>query len=275
MAYGLEDEFGDIVGKARRGLGLTEEELARQVGVTAGDIDAMERYVLKPDAATLERLARALELSPSCLAAIAREEWVPAPASSQVGPGLRVTVVPVPAYRENCYVAMQLRARSALVVDPGGEVPQIQNVLQQEGLTLVGILITHGHHDHTNGVAALQKATGAPVYAHVADAGPLWHAEPLEKLADTKEMQIDGFTVRAVPVPGHTAGSTTYVIGNAAFVGDTLFAGSIGRCALDYRAMLRAIRQHILSLPPETVLFPGHGPATTVGQERTHNPSFP
>ena len=276
MPYALEDEFGDIIGKARRGLGLSAAAVAEQVGVGAGDIEKMEDYTLTPDQAVIGRLAAALGLEEARLGAIAREEWEPAPSGLMASEDIAIEHFLVEAYNANVYLLVNAQTQTALLIDAGGLGEEVVQRVGEAGLRLLAILFTHGHGDHTEATGTIQQQTGAAVHVHAADArlAKGAYGGGLESLEGNETLAFEGFSVRVVPTPGHTAGSVTYVIGRAAFTGDTLFAGSMGRCSLDYPTMLHTIRNRILAMPPATSLFPGHGPATTVQEERAHNPFF-
>ena len=274
MAYALEDEFGDIIGKARRGLGLSVAAVAEHVGVSAGDIEKVESYELTPEQAAIDRIAGILGLDSGRLGAIAREEWEPNPCDFTAVANVSIERFLVEEYNANVYLLVNNDTNTALLIDAGGLGDEVVRRVQESGVRLLAVLITHGHSDHTDWVSAIRSQTGAGAYVHAADIainqGKL--GTDVHSLQGGESLDIDGFSVNVVPTPGHTAGSVTYVIGSAAFTGDTLFAGSMGRCSLAYPEMLQTIREQILSLPSATKLLPGHGPATTVQEERAHNP---
>jgi hydroxyacylglutathione hydrolase len=205
---------------------------------------------------------------------------------------LHVRAVVAPGFGENAYVAWRDGADSAVCFDPGGDVPALLQVLQQHRLKLAAILLTHAHLDHVEGVAHLVRATGAPVHLHPADRflydnaarqgqqfgirvdapPPVDHA-----LEDGQQLEVAGVTFDVRHVPGHSPGHVMFHAADAkcAFVGDVVFQGSIGRTDLpggDYATLIRAIRDHVLTLPDDTLLYTGHGPATTPGHERATNP---
>ncbi len=192
----------------------------------------------------------------------------------------------------NCCILGCEATREALVIDPGDEVERILKALEKENLVLKAIFHTHAHLDHVGASAALARATGAPILLHEADL-PLWEHVPEQaaafgfrapSMAPVDRYLQDGESVSwgrdtgvVLHTPGHTPGSISlYVAAEARlFSGDTLFAGSIGRTDLwmgDERAILRSIRERILTLPDETIVVPGHGPATSIGEERRSNP---
>ncbi|OQA44223.1 MAG: putative metallo-hydrolase [Chloroflexi bacterium ADurb.Bin325] len=193
----------------------------------------------------------------------------------------------------NCYVLGCERTRRAVVIDPGDEAPAILKLLQQHGLTLDRILATHAHFDHLLGCRPLQEATAAPFYLHPADR-PLvalmqrtcmaWLGyDPGEPpaiagdLAAGEIVRVGDIALEVRHTPGHSPGGVTLVehATRRAFTGDALFAGSVGRVDLpggDGPTLLASIEAQILSLPDDYVVLSGHGPATTVGQERRTNP---
>jgi glyoxylase-like metal-dependent hydrolase (beta-lactamase superfamily II) len=193
---------------------------------------------------------------------------------------------------ENAYIVRGAASGSAVAVDPGGAAGAMAADLEKSGLRLEAILLTHAHFDHVEGVATLVRSTGAPVYLHPADR-PLYDraAEqaalfgirvekppaPAHALEHGQRIERAGVRFEVRHVPGHSPGHVLLYVPDAgiAFVGDVVFAGSIGRTDLpggDFHELMRSIREHVLSLPDETVLYPGHGPATTVGHERVSNP---
>ena len=193
---------------------------------------------------------------------------------------------------ENAYLVRGTGQPHAAAIDPGGATPELIAVVGREGLVLDAILLTHAHIDHIEGVAALVRTTGAPVYLHPAERG--WYDQsaqqarffgveleppppPDRELRGGDVLELAGTRLEVRDVPGHAPGHVILydAAGGAAFVGDVVFQGSIGRTDLpggSHRKLLASIRAAVLSLPDETVLYPGHGPETTVGRERVGNP---
>lgn len=200
-----------------------------------------------------------------------------------------LTVGPV---AENCFIAWREGAAEAVVVDPGEDAPVILQTLEENGLSVAAILLTHTHFDHVGAVAPVAKATGAPVYCpelekHVlADImafvpwpgfGPFesWDAEHTVKGGE--RLQLAGFDIDVIFTPGHSPGHVTYSIteARALFSGDVLFQGSVGRTDLpggDHMTLLRSIAGLLEAHPDETQVFPGHMGVTTLGAERATNP---
>jgi hydroxyacylglutathione hydrolase len=181
----------------------------------------------------------------------------------------------------NCYVVRAtLDATDAVVVDPGYEGFQPEQ-------DVAAILVTHCHWDHLGGIAALAEASGAPVYMPEREAAvlenpqafypgqPIRPYSPDVRLQGDETFEVGGITFETLSVPGHSPGHVAYLTDTALFSGDVLFAGGVGRTDLpfaDWDQLVESIRQLFERLPPETVVYPGHGPQTTLGTERERNP---
>jgi len=205
---------------------------------------------------------------------------------------LRVFVMEVGPLAENTYIVEHKASRKAAVIDPGDEGEEILERLAERGITLEKILLTHGHFDHVGAVRTLKERTGAEIHIHADEAermrtasrqGGMFGLEVQDPPAPDvllREGDLVGLgdqRFQVLHTPGHTPGHVTFLSGEMAFVGDLIFAGSIGRTDLpggSYDDLIRAVREKIFILPDRTVLFPGHGPATTVGEEKRSNPFF-
>jgi glyoxylase-like metal-dependent hydrolase (beta-lactamase superfamily II) len=205
----------------------------------------------------------------------------------------RVHVLPVGPLQENCAIVEHIASRTAAAVDPGDEGESILAFLAERGLSLTTILLTHGHFDHVGAVGLLKERTGAKIHAHAADVDLIRQASahgalygiPVDPVPPPDVLVEDGDTVpfgddgfRVLHTPGHSAGSVTFVLAGHAFVGDLIFAGSIGRTDLPGGALpdlMRSVREKIFTLGDAIALIPGHGPDTTVGRERRLNPFVP
>jgi hydroxyacylglutathione hydrolase len=205
---------------------------------------------------------------------------------------LHIRTFVAPGFGENGYIAWRSGSPTAVCIDPGNSVQQMQQQLDEEQLSVGAILLTHAHIDHVEGLAAMVRLTGAPIHLHPADR-PLYdnvarqaqqfgmHIEAPPPVNHTLEhgqtLEIGGVTYAVRHVPGHSPGHVLFHVADAglAFVGDIVFQGSIGRTDLpggDYGQLIDGIRESLLTLPDDTQLYPGHGPPTTVGHERATNP---
>lgn len=195
--------------------------------------------------------------------------------------------------QENCYILGCEKTLKGVIIDPGDNARGILRVVQQEGLTIEKILNTHAHFDHVMGVNGVKKATKAPFCLHPADLPilrdvpervRLWLDSEVAPIDDPDEFLEHGQEIRFGEMilevrftPGHAPGHVVFVdhAGQQVFGGDTLFQGSIGRFDLplaDGPTLLRSIQQQLFTLPDDYVVYPGHGPATTIGEEREFNP---
>lgn len=199
---------------------------------------------------------------------------------------------PVGPLHCNCTILGDEITHEAVVVDPGDNIPEILSRLQKHGLTVRQIIITHAHIDHVGGAALLRKATGAPVFLNQKDLGLLgmmeiqagWLGVPTPEVIPPDASADDRLSVglatlpaEVLHTPGHTPGSIClyFPAQHLLLAGDTLFAGSIGRTDLpggDGRQILRSLRERLLVLPDATRVLPGHGPKTTIGEEKQSNP---
>jgi glyoxylase-like metal-dependent hydrolase (beta-lactamase superfamily II) len=209
---------------------------------------------------------------------------------------------PAGSFAANCYLVAEAPGSECLIIDPGQDaVPGITEIVERYRLRPVAVLATHGHIDHIWSVAPVCGARGIPAYIHPADRallsdparglsvgpsqslfGGLTFSEPddVRELTDGMTMQLAGITLAVDHAPGHTPGSVTFRLPETAdpetlFTGDLLFAGSIGRTDLpggDYETILASLARVCLPLADETVVLAGHGPQTTIGAERAHNP---
>ena len=201
-------------------------------------------------------------------------------------------ILPVGALQCNCSILGDETSREAIVVDPGADLQRIQTILQHHGLTVKQILVTHAHIDHIAGAAKLKALTGAPILYNpndlplvkMMDMQAAWLGIPTpevhppdDTLEDGRVIAITGLVGQILHTPGHTQGSVClHVPGeNLLIAGDTLFAGSVGRTDLpggDGPTLIRSIHNKLLILPEQTIVVPGHGPNTTIGDEKEINP---
>ncbi|MYA58988.1 MAG: MBL fold metallo-hydrolase [Chloroflexi bacterium] len=274
----LEDEFGDIIGKARFGLNLSADDVAGQVGISTDELAVLEDCERSPTRAETDALAAVLNLDPERLLAVARDAYVPNPVPLDHG-GLRIRVIPYPPMRVYQYVVADVETGQAVVVDPGALPDRILGVLADEQWGAAAILITHADADHIDALPAIHAALDVPIWIHPNEQSrlpALEHAD-IRTYDHGQRFQAGPFEVEARRTPGHAPGHSSLVLRDLVLVGDAMFAGSLGRTSLGpayYAEHLAAVRSQILSLPAATRLFAGHGPPTTVGEERANNPFF-
>ena len=275
MAYSLEDEFGDIIGKARRGQNLSESEIAAAAGITEAELARMEQYTLKPTETQVFRLAEVLNLDGAKLLDIATEQWEPEPPSQGSDSNLEVITIsaPVGGWPVNAYLLICKATNDAAVIDTAAHPDLILEQLDARPVNPTTILLTHSHGDHTNGLPKLQTKTGCETYIHKDEPKPQSN-NTLREVIHGDVLSVGELMVTVVNTPGHTTGGCSFLTQNVAFVGDAIFAGSVGGPNISYQDEIESVRDNLLSLPDTVRLFPGHGPSTTVGEEKLHNPFF-
>jgi hydroxyacylglutathione hydrolase len=176
----------------------------------------------------------------------------------------------------NCYVVGCEETREAAVIDPGmeseKETEQILNFIKQNGFRIKYIINTHGHPDHTAGNAVIKEATGAPILIHESNSE---HVQADRKLRDGDVLQGGTFKLFVLHTPGHTPDGISLLGDNVVFTGDALFAGSVGRTDFvggSFQELIRSIKTKLLCLPDSFKVYCGHGPSTTIGDEKKYNP---
>ena len=275
MAYELEDEFGDIIGKARRGNGVSLSQVAGGAGITDAQLSQMEAYTLKPTENQVRAIANVLGLNGDKLVDIAMERWAPVPVPSELDDKLGVERISgdVGGYPVNAYLLICKATKQTAVIDTAAHPNLILERIKKIGVKPTVILLTHAHGDHSDGLPELEKATSCPTYIHANEPKPR-SSQQFRTLNHGDEVSIGDLTVKTLDTPGHTPGGCSFYAGSVAAVGDAIFAGSVGGPKISYEDEITSVRNHLLSLPDEVRLFPGHGPSTTVGEEKAHNPFF-
>ncbi len=274
----FEDEYYDIVGKARFGLGLLVRRVTARSGLSEAEYTALESGGDKPPEPHLVAAAKALELAPGKLADFALRPEHP----RSLKPSVPFAQLVLGAgFTANGYLLSCPSSRQGVIVDPGADAQTIFASVDKLAMQPTAILITHAHHDHVGALTEVKTRYPVPVLALKAEQQLLGSHTRATTLVDPGH-EVAAGTLRGqfLHVPGHTAGMATVVFRDAgvAFVGDSLFARSLGRASgpgTPYNQLRQEVREKILSLPDSTILCPGHGPLTTVADEKRLNPFFP
>ncbi len=267
----LEDNFSDIINKAQRGLKIADDDLARRAEVSVTDLAAVKSG--QPLVAVLRRIARHLRLSPDALEAIATRTWYPAQPNFPTGFAAFNT-----AWEDmtvNSYLVWDARTKLAAAFDTGADCTAMVDTIHAENLTVRYLFLTHTHDDHVADLTKLAAATKAEVWASEMEPAPLATAKTFK---ENVHFHVGPLSIKTLRTSGHSPGLTTYYVTGLswplAVVGDAIFAGSMGGTATAFDEQLRNNKEKILSLPRDTVLACGHGPLSTIGQEKQHNPFF-
>ncbi|MCC5839825.1 MAG: MBL fold metallo-hydrolase [Opitutales bacterium] len=267
MKIPLEDDYEDILQKALSGWQLDVETLHSRSGLSRAAVtNALDGCV---EEVTARALAPLLQLDADALLAIGKRSWEPA---RERFTGLKQISTAFRNMRVNAWILHDANSGDAAIFDTGTDEKLLLDYLRGNKLTPRGLFLTHAHADHILALPALRRELPhLSVYAPSGE--PVSSAIPLSA---GHCIRAGTLTVEVRSTPGHSPDGLTYLVPlgdrNIAFVGDALFAGSMGGAANAWQEALTAVRRQILSLPGDTVLCPGHGPATTVKEERRHNP---
>ncbi|MBV8150060.1 MAG: MBL fold metallo-hydrolase [Candidatus Eremiobacteraeota bacterium] len=276
----LEDDFSDIVRKAGRGHGVDASTLASRTGLDRHKIDEWLRGDGAPADDEARAIAVVLRLDPGKLADSAARRWEP-----KVDAPSDVRHHPQKPHPSNGYIFFLDEprpdgARVSALVDPAGEPKNLLQAIEQGPYRLRYILITHKHLDHCDATADIAKAfPDAQIVMHKADVKAIGSlAQKALPIADGDELPFGGnAAIRMLHTPGHTDGSSCFLFKATVFTGDTLFAGSVGGAFGDrstYADILNSVQTKLFHLNDDVVVMPGHGPPSTIGQEKAHNPFF-
>ncbi len=271
----LEDHLGDILRKGRTMSGVAVGGAARAAGLGEAELSALEASGQIGQRPNFSALANAIGLDGKKLERIA-SGWLPAKKDLNVWRQLRAFTTVGDDLTVNCFLVWDEATRVAALFDTGFEAQGILDTVAAERLQLQHIFITHSHHDHVHALGALRAALPQAQVHSASKRAPAG-----QRLPAREEFVLGSLRVTFRTTPGHAADGVTYIItgwpANApavAVVGDTIFAGSMGRGNDSWAVAREKVREHILSLPPQTLLCPGHGPLTTVGEELENNPFF-
>jgi len=265
----LEDNFNDVINKAQRGLKVSDADLARLAEVSPENLAAVKAG--RPLDAVIRRVARHLRLSPDALEVLAHKRWYPVqPAFPH---GFAMFNTPHEDMTVNSYLVWDARTRAAAAFDTGATCDAMLDLIRAENLSVRYIFLTHTHEDHVADLAKLARGTGAEVWASEREPADYPGAKTF---AENAHFHFGELAIKTLFTWGHSPGMTTYYITGLswplAVVGDALFASSMGGSAAHFADQFRNNKEKLLTLPRDTVLACGHGPLTTLSQERHHNP---
>jgi len=266
----LEDNFTDVIGKVQRGLKISDADLAARAGISLSDLQAIKGgNVIEP---AILAVAAPLGLGRNSLLAMAKREWYPEQPLFKRGFAMFNTEFEDMAV--NSYLVWDAKTKLAAAFDTGADARGILDTLDAEGLSLRYIFITHTHDDH---IADLKRlaATGAEIWASELEPVDFPAAKTFQENA---HFHLGELAIKTLFTWGHSPGMTTFFITGLSYplaiVGDSIFASSMGGSPTHYEIQLRNNKQKILKLPLDTVLACGHGPLTTLKEEKQHNPFF-
>ena len=267
MRIPLEDNFADIIGKAQRGLGLSDTDLETRAGVSESDLVVLKEGTFDPS--VLRSLAPVLGLNTEALVALGAGTYSPEDISLC---GLECFNTPFTDMTVNSYLVWDDATKEAAAFDTGADATPMLEFLRERGLTLKSLFITHTHGDHIFDLDRLVEKTGAEVFVGNREPAP----EGTLAFEAGKEFSPGSLTIGTRLTWGHSQGGITYVVRGlekpVAVVGDAVFAGSMGGGGFSYADALRTNRSEIMTLPDDTILACGHGPLTTVGEQKISNP---
>jgi len=268
----LEDNFDDVINKSQRGLQISDEELVQRSEVSAADLAAVKSGQVID--AVIRRVARHLRLNPNALQDLAHKRWYP---ELPVFPrGFAAFNTPFEDMTVNSYLVWDPKSRVAAAFDTGASARDMIDVIAADRLRLEYIFITHTHEDHIADLTQLAEAAPrAGIWSHAHE--PIDH--PRAKTFDEGvHFHVGELAIKTLLTSGHSPGQTTFFIRGLswplAIVGDSLFASSVGGSPTHFADQVRNDREKIFTLPRDTVIAPGHGPLTTLAQEKRHNPVF-
>ena len=266
----LEDFHEDILAKAMRGKGIGKNEMAKRIGIQRSAIEAI--LLGGVDHSLIEMMAKELHLDAGKLIQSARKNWYPSPIELD---GLKQFSSAYGDMIVNAYVIWSEISRKAWIFDTGTDAQPILSFIEKANLRVEAVFLTHTHRDHIACLDDLKsKLECSKVYVHQCEL-----LDDCEPIVEGFRHSMGSLSLVAKHTHGHSIGGTTYVIDGLekpiAIVGDAMFAGSMGGGMVSYTDALQTNRDKVMTLPHDTILCPGHGPMTTIIEEKRNNPFFP
>jgi hydroxyacylglutathione hydrolase len=271
----LEDHLGDIIRKARTMSGISVSAVAAAAGMADAGLVALEESGESGAKINFSALGKTLGLNPQKLEGIANG-WLPSQKDLSQWREIRVFTTAGGGLTVNCYLVWDEVTRDAALFDTGLDAKPILDCITESNLMLRHIFITHSHWDHVEALPKIREAWPKVRLHSGSKNAPVDQRNKLNEI-----VHLGGLRVTHRETPGHAEDGVTYIVGNwqedaphVAIVGDAIFAGSMGNGNGRWDLARQKIREQILTLPPATLLCPGHGPLTTVAEEKEHNPFF-
>lgn len=269
----LEDNLGDIIRKGRKATQVSEEAAAAAAGLSVAELAELEKTGTVTKKPNYTALGAKLGLEGKKLEGIANG-WKPSEKDLNTWREFRVVTTNQNDMAVNAYVVWDEVSRDAAVFDTGWDAQGIIDLLEGNKLNLKHIFLTHSHEDHIQG---LEKLRAKYPKAHLHTSSKT--APPQHRNRANDFIQLGSLRITNRDTPGHAEDGVIYIIGNwpedashVAIIGDTIFAGSMANGFISWDTLKQKVREQIMSLPGETLLCPGHGPLTTVAEEKAHNP---
>ena len=271
----LEDHLGDIVRKARQAAGITEAAGAQAAGITPAELTAFEASGTADSRLNLAVVAGLVGLDAAKLAGLARG-WRPAEVELGQWRELRVITTTRDGNTVHGYLVWDEVSREAALFDTGWEAEPVIRLVEENQLTLKHLFLTHTHEDHVAAMAAVREKF-PKLHLHTNSK----NAPPQHRNRANDCLHLGSLRITNREAPGHAEDGVIYIVGNwpedaphVALIGDTIFAGSMATGFISTETLKQKVRENIFSLPASTLLCPGHGPLTTVAEEKAHNPFF-
>ncbi|HEY2329346.1 MAG TPA: MBL fold metallo-hydrolase [Verrucomicrobiae bacterium] len=271
----LEDHAGDILRKACNMNHIPVSAAARAAGISEGELAAFQETGRSAQKINFAALAKVAGLDPQKFADIVNG-WQPSPKNLRRWREIRVITSAGEGLTVNCFLVWDKTTRAAALFDTGLDAPPVLDIITAEGLALRHIFVTHSHWDHVEALPKLRAAFPAAQLHSSSKKAPVSQRNQSGEI-----IRLGDLHIAHRETPGHAEDGVTYLIGGwpesapqVAVAGDTIFAGSMGNGNGAWELARQKVRAEILSLPPETLICPGHGPLTTVAEERAHNPFF-
>ncbi|HEY3915534.1 MAG TPA: MBL fold metallo-hydrolase [Verrucomicrobiae bacterium] len=269
----LEDHLGDIIRKGRSATGFSANDAAQAAGLSEAEFGALEETGVSPRPIQFKPLADAIGLNAAKLEAIAKG-WLPATPDLSIWRELRVINTNANNLPVNSYLIWDEVSREAALFDTGWDAAPALQLIDENGLTPRHLFLTHMDEDHVAAMGQIRERF-PKIHLHTNSKT----APPQHRNRSNDFTHLGSLRITNRDTPGHTEEGVTYIIGgwsedapHVAIVGDAIFAGSMGRGKQSWELARQKVREQIFSLPPETLICPGHGPLTTVAEEKQHNP---